>query len=187
MRTFLMYSHATTSPNFDSSNTYEAGRLDVVIRCCLNVLWISERIRDNAQFIVSLNGGPAPPVAIKFDGSKLGNIIPSEQGIAHVIKKAMRAARDENWVACHQGVSVSRKSLQGLIKEVDTLYVLDARGTNIYKAAPREGTYLFGDNAGIPSKELAFALRKGERISLGRHTYLASFAVAVVNWVLDQK
>ncbi|MBI2040973.1 MAG: tRNA (pseudouridine(54)-N(1))-methyltransferase TrmY [DPANN group archaeon] len=183
----MMYSHATTGANFDINNLYEAGRLDVVARCCLNVLWISEHIRDNAQVIVSLNGGPKPPVAIRFDGSKLGDIFPSEKGIAFVIKKALKAVRDENWIACHQGVSVSRKSFQDVIKEASNIYVLDSKGEHISKANIKDGTFVFGDQVGINAKELAFALRKGKKLSLGPKNYLASFAVAVVSWVLDQK
>ncbi len=187
MRTFLMYSHATTDGNFDIDNLYEAGRLDVVARCCMGALWISEHLRDNVQFIVSLNGGPRPPIAIRFDGQKLGDIFPSEKGIAFVIKKALKAVQDKDWVACHQGVSVSRKSFQDLIKDVSNIYVLDSKGENISKTNIKDGTFVLGDQAGIQAKELAFALRKGKKLSLGKYNYLASFAVAVVNWVLDQK
>ncbi|HIH13817.1 MAG TPA: tRNA (pseudouridine(54)-N(1))-methyltransferase TrmY [Nanoarchaeota archaeon] len=187
MRTFILFSRATTDANFDIDNLYETGRLDLVARCCLNVLWISEHIRDNTQFIVSLNGGPKPPVAIRFDGSKLGDIFPSEKGIAFVIKKALKAVRDESWISCHQGVSVSRKSFQELIKEASNIYVLDSKGENISKLNIKDGTFVLGDQVGINAKELAFALRKGKKLSLGPKNYLASFAVAVVNWVLDQK
>jgi len=187
MRTFILFSRATTDANFDIDNLYETGRLDLVARCCLNVLWISEHIRDNVQFIVSLNGGPKPPVAIRFDGSKLGDIFPSEKGIAFVIKKALKTVRDENWVSCHQGVSVSRKSFQELIKDASNIYVLDSKGENISKLNIKDGTFVLGDQVGINAKELAFALRKGKKLSLGPKNYLASFAVAVVNWCMDQK
>jgi|SRR3989338_739589 len=187
MRTFILFSRATTDGNFDIDKLYETGRLDLVARCCLNALWISEHLRDNAQFIVSLNGGPKPPVAIKFNCQRLGDIFPSEKGIAFVIKKALKAVRDENWIACHQGVSVSRKSFQELIKEASNIYVLDSKGEHISKANVKDGTFVLGDQVGINAKELAFALRKGKKLSLGKHNYLASFAVAVVNWVLDQK
>ena len=182
-----MYSHATTDSNFNMDNLYEAGRLDVVARCCLNALWISEHVRDDAQFIVSLNGGPKPPIAIKFDSQKLGDVFPSEKGIAFVIKKALKAVKENEWVACHHGISVSRKSFQDLIKDASNIYVLESKGENISKTNIREGTFVLGDQVGIPSKELAFALRKGKKLSLGKYNYLASFAVAVVNWVLDQK
>lgn len=186
-RIFLLYSRATTDPNFDINNLYEAGRLDLVARCCLNALWISEHVRDDAQFIVSLNGGPKPPVAVKFDSSKLGDVFPSEKGIAFVIKKALRSAESEDWSTAHQGVYVARKSFQELIKEVSSIYVLDKKGVHITKTDIKDGTFIFGDQVGLPAKELAFSLRKGKKLSLGKYTYLASFAVAAVSWVLDQR
>lgn len=185
-RTFILYSHANTNPNFDLGALFEMGRMDLVCRCVLASLWLSKHIRKDTQFIVCLTGGPKPPVSIRFDGAKLVGINPSERNVAEVIKKCLFKVRDKEWMSIQEGVFVSRKSFQDLIKEARNIYVLDAHGTGIEKMNIGDGTFVLGDHAGLPHNEVAFALRKGQKISLGNQIYLASAVISVVNWVLDK-
>jgi tRNA (pseudouridine54-N1)-methyltransferase len=85
-RTFILYSHGTTD-DFSLDRLYESGRIDVVCRCVIASLWISEAMRKDTQLIVVLNSGKRPPVSIKFDGNKMVGIEPSERSIAIMIKK----------------------------------------------------------------------------------------------------
>lgn len=185
-RTFILYSHANTNPHIDFERLYEAGRLDLVCRCVLSALWLSKHVRTDTQLLISMNGGPKPPVAIRFDGAKLVGINPSERNVAEVIKKCLFQVRDKEWMAIHEGVSVSKKSFQELIKDAKNIFVLDARGTNIKKMNFASPTFVLGDHAGLPANEVSFALRKGEKVSIGNQIYLASSVISVVNWVLDK-
>jgi len=185
-RTFILYSHATTSPNFEISKLYEMGRLDLVCRCVLATLWLSNRVRKDAQLIVSLNGGPKPPVAIRFDGAKIVGVNPSERDVAEAIRRCLYKVKDENWTAIQDGISISRKSFQGLIKEARNIFVLDSKGEGIKNVNFESPTFVLGDNQGIPKKEMQFALRKGKKVSLGDQIYLASAVISVVNWALDK-
>ena len=185
-RTFILYSHGTTSPTFDLSRLYESGRLDLVCRCVLATLWLSSRVRKDSQILISLNGGPKPPVAIRFDGAKIVGINPSERDIAEAIRRCLYKVKDANWTAIQDGVSVSRKSFQDLIKEARNVFVLDAKGEQIEKLNLESPTLVLGDNLGIPTNEMKFALRKGKKVSLGNQIYLASAVISVVNWVLDK-
>jgi len=184
-RTFILYSRATTSPNFSLQSLYSYGRLDLVCRCVLSALWLSEKIRQDTQIIVSLNGGPNPPVAVRFDGT-LSNVEPSEQSIAFLIKKALFKAKDRNWHSIQKGLAVSKKPFQELIRESRNVFVLDPSGKQIEAQHFESPTFVLGDNKGLPSGELKFALRKGEAISLGKKVYLASSVISVVNWILDK-
>jgi len=171
-RTFILYSHATTD-DFSLERLYESGRIDVVCRCVLASLWISEAMRKDTQIIVVLNSGKRPPVSIKFDGNKMIGIEPSERSIAIMIKKSLNTVKDKEWTNVHAGISVSRRSFQDLIKEAKNIFVLSAKGTQTTSLKVENPTFVLGDNKGIPKNEETFAMRKGERISLGNRTYLA--------------
>jgi tRNA (pseudouridine54-N1)-methyltransferase len=186
MRTFILYSYGTTDSNFDINKLYEAGRLDLVCRCVIAALWVSKTVRKDTQFIAILNTGPRPPVAIRFDGGKIIGIEPSEHSIGHVIKKALQIVRDKEWTSVQAGVFVSRKSFQEIIKASRNIFVLDVRGQHVSKVKfGSDVAFVLGDHVGLPKKDMQFALRKGEKISLGNTIYLASAVINVVNWVLD--
>ncbi len=184
-RTFILYSHASTE-EFDLSKLYESGRIDIICRCALTSLWISEAMRKDVQFIVVLNAGKKAPVSIRFDGGKIVGIEPSERSIAMVIKKALWKAKDKEWLNVQPGVSVARKSFQEMIKDSKNVFLLDARGKHISDFKPEDATFVLGDNLGIPRNEQSFALRKGEKVSIGNKVYMASSVVSVINWILDQ-
>ena len=48
-------------------------------------------------------------------------------------------------------------------------------------------TSVLGDHAGLPKKAETFALRYGEKISLGKQPYLAASCITVVNYLLHSK
>ncbi len=184
-RTFIMYSAGTTD-DFNIDRLYESGRIDIICRCALSSLWISEAIRKDTRFIVVLNSGKKSPVSIKFDGNKIIGIKPSERSIAEVIKKSLNAVKDKEWTNVQSGVSVSRRSFQDLIKESKNIYILSQKGKRISKLSSKDPTFLLGDNKGIPNAEERLAMKKGELISLGNKTYLAFSIISFAHFILDQ-
>jgi tRNA pseudouridine-54 N-methylase len=44
---------------------------------------------------------------------------------------------------------------------------------------------VLGDHVGLPKKAEIFALRFGEKISLGKQPYLAASCITVINYLLD--
>jgi len=46
---------------------------------------------------------------------------------------------------------------------------------------------VLGDHVGLPKKAEAFALRFGEKISLGRTPYLAASCINILNYLLDRQ
>ena len=48
--------------------------------------------------------------------------------------------------------------------------------------------FLFlGDHVGLPKKAETFALRYGEKISLGKQPYLAASCITIINYLLDRQ
>ena len=47
--------------------------------------------------------------------------------------------------------------------------------------------FVLGDHVGIPKKDEKFALRYGEKISIGRVKYLAASTIDIINWWLDRQ
>lgn len=185
-RTFILYSYGTTDLNFDMNRMPEAGKLDLVCRCVIAALWLSKTVRRDTKFYAVLNTGPKPPVTIRFDGDKLIGIEPTERSMGSVIKNSLRIVRDKEWTAVQSGVAVSRKSFQEIIKESSNIFVLNPTGQHILKTELKNPTFVLGDYVGLPKKDEQFALRKGQKISLGNQVYLASAVISVVNWVLDK-
>ena len=190
MRTFILFARkAKTSPDFNLSDLAgSAGRMDLVCRCITASLWLSHGIRNDSEIIVILNGPPNPPVSIRFSGEKLSMLSVDEHSTASWIKKALERDFDKEWLEMESGIKVSRKSFQEVIKELKDrpIYVLHEKGKDIENVKIKENpVFVIGDHIGIPSKDEKFALRYGEKVSLGKNVYLASSCISVLNWILD--
>jgi tRNA (pseudouridine54-N1)-methyltransferase len=189
MRTFILYSRkARTDNKFRIEKLIEAGRMDLVCRCITSALWLSHKARDDTNFFVVLNGPPNPPVTIWFDGSKLIKIYVDEKTNARWIKKLLSLKFGKEWLEV-EGTKISRKSLQDIIKELDgNIYVLHEKGELIYDMKIKENPiFIVGDQIGLPDKDEKFALRNGEKVSLGKNVYLVSSCISILNWVCDSR
>ncbi len=164
--------------------------MDLVARCVSASLWLSYTIRRDAEFIVILNGAPAPPIAIKFSGERLKNVSPDERSVGLWLKKVLDENISKEWSEIFPGIFAAKKSFQEIVKEYskEKVFVLHEKGKNISEQkfpASENLVFILGDNVGIPPKEEKYALRKGEKISLGKTSYVASACINVVNWILD--
>ncbi len=191
MRTFILYSHARTDSNGNIEDMPSSGgRMDLVARCVSSSLWLSYTIRRDAEFIVILNGAPAPPIAIKFSGEKLKNVSPDERSVGLWLKKVLSEEISKEWQEIFPGIFAAKKSFQEIVKEYskEKVFILHEKGAPIQKQKfPSDNlVFVLGDNVGIPPKEEKFALRKGEKISLGKTSYVASACINVVNWIVDK-
>ncbi|MEM5793424.1 MAG: tRNA (pseudouridine(54)-N(1))-methyltransferase TrmY [Candidatus Aenigmatarchaeota archaeon] len=179
MREFILFSRtARTDSNF--SNLVEGGRMDVVYQCIIMSIFSSHRHRDNI-FHAILNGPPKPPLHLEVDGKELRDARIDEECWKEIIKKILSGGS-------HPGIKIDKKSFQELIKEKRRVYVLEERGKDILEVEFDENPiFVLGDQVGLPKKEEKFALRFGEKVSLGKGLYLSSSAIDIVNWVLDKR
>jgi tRNA (pseudouridine54-N1)-methyltransferase len=91
----------------------------------------------------------------------------------------------------HPGITMDKTSFEALLKvkaEKSRIYVLEEGGKNIAETKIEANPlFVLGDHVGLPKKAEAFALRYGEKISLGKQPYLAASCITVLNYLLDRQ
>ena len=182
-REFLLFSRSgKTNPSF--SNLREAGRLDIVHECIVSSLFLSHGLRKDVTFHASLNGPPSPPLHIQIDGRTLFDVRTDMDTWQQILKKTVAGKS-------HPGVSTNKTSFEALLKtkaQTYQVYVLEESGTDINQTQLAENClFVLGDHVGLPKKAEAFALRYGEKISLGKQPYLAASCITIINYLLDRQ
>jgi tRNA (pseudouridine54-N1)-methyltransferase len=182
-REFILFSRlGKTCPAF--KNLHDAGRLDIVYECVVASLFLSHGIRKNVVFHVVLNGPPSPPLHIEINGNRLYDVRTDADTWQHILKKVIS---DKT----HPGITTSKTSFEALLKlkaETARVYVLEEGGKDVAQIEFAENTvFVLGDHVGLPKKAEAFALRYGEKISLGKQPYLAASCITVLNYLLDRQ
>jgi tRNA (pseudouridine54-N1)-methyltransferase len=91
----------------------------------------------------------------------------------------------------HPGISKDKTPFETLIKtkaQTHQIYVLEEDGKNVGGVAfPDNSLFVLGDHVGLPKKAEDFALRFGEKISLGKTPYLAASCITIINYTLDRQ
>lgn len=183
MREFLLYSRiGRTDSNWTS--LHDAGRLDIVYECTIASLFLSHGIRKDTVFHAVLNGPPKPPVHLEIKGETLHNVRTDQDTWIKILKNALSGRE-------HPGIRLSKTGFEVLIKakaEQAKIYVLEEEGKDIFECGIGENpVFVLGDHVGLPKKVEAFALRFGEKISLGKKPYLAASCITILNYMLDRK
>lgn len=183
MQEYILYSR-TGRTDQHWTNLHDAGRLDIVYECVVASLFLSHGIRKNAIFHAVLNGPPSPPVHIEIKGERLYDVRTDLDTWQHIIKKILSGKS-------HPGITVSRTSFEALLKAkagTARIYVLEEDGKDIAQIEfSEDSVFVLGDYVGLPKKAESFALRYGEKISLGKQPYLAASCITVLNYLLDRR
>jgi len=166
------------------ANLHDAGRLDIVYECIVASLFLSHGLRRNVTFHAILNGPPNPPLHIQINGERLYNVrtdIGTWQGI---LRKVLAGKN-------HPGISRSKTSFEALLKsktENRKVFVLEEGGKSIAEAGlAGNAVFVLGDHVGLPKKVETYALRFGEKVSLGKQPYLAASCITILNYLLDHQ
>ncbi len=183
VREFLLYSRlGKTDPHWTS--LHDAGRLDIVYECIVTSLFLSHGLRRDVNFNVVLNGAPNPPINLHINGSELYDVRTDIETWQAILKKALSGK-------AHPGVTTAKTGFEALLKEKAmnrTIYVLEEGGKNLSEVKLAENPlFVLGDHVGLPKKAESFALRFGEKISLGRQPYLAASCITIINYTLDKQ
>jgi len=183
LREFILYSRlGRTDPNW--TNLHDAGRLDIVYECAVASLFLSHALRKNTILHTILNGPPNPPKHIKIDGQTLHDVRTDQKTWTNILKKTLSQKP-------HPGISLSKTSFEALIKakaKESPVYVLEEGGKDILEGSIDENpVFVLGDHVGLPKKVEGFALRYGQKISLGKKPYLAASCITILNYLLDRK
>ena len=171
-----------TNPYWNS--LHDAGRLDIVYECIVSSLFLSHGLRRDTTFNAVLNGAPSPPIHLQISGAELYDVRTDIETWQTILKKALSGK-------AHPGVTTDKSGFEALLKDkaqTRTVYVLEEGGRNLVDTELAENPiFVLGDHVGLPKKAESFALRFGEKISLGRQPYLAASCITVLNYTLDQK
>ena len=182
MLEFVLYSRlGRTDSNWTS--LHDAGRLDIVYECAVASLFLSHAIRKNVTFHAILNGPPTPPLHVKIEGETLHDVRTDQETWKQILKKLLSGKP-------HPGITRHKTSFEALIKAKANeakIIVLEEGGKNIDKVELSDKlVFVLGDHVGLPKKAEGFALRFGEKISLGKQPYLAASCITILNYLLDK-
>jgi tRNA (pseudouridine54-N1)-methyltransferase len=183
MREFLLYSRmGKTDPHW--TNMHDAGRLDIVYECIVTSLFLSHGLRRDVNFNAVLNGPPNPPLHLHIDGATLYDVRTDQETWQTILKKTLSGK-------LHPGVTTQKMGFEVLLKqkaETNAVYVLEEGGKNVETIQfPQNPLFILGDHVGLPKNAERFALRFGEKISLGKQPYLAASCITVLNYLLDRQ
>jgi tRNA (pseudouridine54-N1)-methyltransferase len=183
LREFLLYSRqGRTDTNW--TNMHDAGRMDIVHECIVASLFLSHGLRRDVAFHAVLNGPPKPPLHLQINGTELFDVRTDIDTWHGILKKTIGGKT-------HPGITMDKTSFEALLKvkaEKSRIYVLEEGGKNIAETKIEANPlFILGDHVGLPKKAEAFALRYGEKISLGKQPYLAASCITVLNYLLDRQ
>ena len=183
MREFVLYSRiGRTNANWTS--LHDAGRLDIVHECIVASLFLSHGLRRDVTFHTILNGPPSPPLHLKIDGATLYDVRTDMETWQIILKKTIAGK-------AHPGIITEKTSFEALLKtkaETSKIYVLEEDGKEIANTElGANPLFVLGDHVGLPKKAEKFALRFGEKISLGKQPYLAASCINILNYLLDKQ
>jgi tRNA (pseudouridine54-N1)-methyltransferase len=180
-REFILFSRLGKT-NASFSNLHDAGRLDIVFECIVTSLFLSHGIRRDVTFHAVLNGPPNPPRHIQINGNTVYDVRTDVDTWQQILKKVIGGKS-------HPGISLDKSSFEALLKteaQSRKVYVLEEGGKDITKTDLEENAvFVLGDHVGLPKKAETFALRYGEKISLGKQPYLAASCITIINYLLD--
>lgn len=182
-REFILFSRSGRT-NTEFASLHDAGRLDIVHECIVASLFLSHGLRRDVTFHAILNGPPNPPLHIQINGETLYDVRTDVDTWHNIIRKTITGKN-------HPGISHNKTSFEALLKAKAAnhkIYVLEEDGKNITETTLTDNpVFVIGDHVGLPKKAETFALRYGEKISLGKQPYLAASCITVVNYVIDQQ
>ncbi len=179
-RRFILFSRrGRTDGQFETLR--EAGHLDVVHQCAVMALYRAHAIRRNVVFDVVLGGPPRPPLHLRVDGAALRDLRTDERTWEEVLRRVLSGEP-------HPGMTLEKRSLQGLTRDLDHLFVLHERGEAVddVDLGP-DPVFVLGDQVGLPKKDEGFLLRRGTKLSLGKTPYLAASCIGILNYELDRR
>jgi tRNA (pseudouridine54-N1)-methyltransferase len=183
MREFILYSRkGRTDPKF--TNLRDAGRLDIVHECIVASLFLSHGLRRNVVFNAVLSGPPNPPLHLKVDGATLYDVRTDQETWQRILQRTLSGLP-------HPGVTAEKVSFEALLREKASgsrVFVLEESGKDLEAAEIGENpVFVLGDHIGLPKTVENYALRYGEKISLGKQPYLAASCITILNFTMDRK
>lgn len=198
MREIIYYSRtAPTSGNFSLDDLQRAGRIDIAIHTIIASFFLSHKIRTDMRLHLIFAGSPDPPKHIEMapvtEGETgIDKIYLAKKDVSSILKKILYKYKKGEKNEVFPGYWIEKKGLLELISDLQkqnrNIYILDEKGEDIREAEIKEApVFILGDHKGLPSKELKRLKKICAPITLGKKTYFASQAIAILNNELDRR
>jgi tRNA (pseudouridine54-N1)-methyltransferase len=183
VREFILFSRkGRTDSKFTSLR--DAGRLDVVHECIIASLFLSHGLRRNVVFNAVLSGPPDPPLHLRVDGATLYDVRTDQEAWEQILQKTLSGRP-------HPGITTQKVSFEALLREKvndSRIFVLEESGMDVEAVdMGNHPVFVLGDHIGLPKTVEDYALRYGEKISLGKQPYLAASCITILNFTMDRR
>ena len=193
MRRFaIVASQASASGTFSLNDLPGSGRMDLICRNIGSALLLSHGIRNDAEAIIHLLGGPGKPRRVRFRGIDMTGLRPDERSIAGRIRTVLEEPLPPVgiWKEISQGISHSGGDLDQTLAEWASdgviAFHLDRNGPSldsIHDIPPDVG-FLVGDHRPLEAPDLEVAIHS---LSLGENWLLGSACISIVHHWLDSQ
>ena len=166
--------------------------MDLICRNIGSVLLLSHGIRNDAEAIIHLLGGPGKPRRVRFRGIDMTGLRPDERSIAGRIRTVLEEPLPPVgiWKEISQGISHSGGTLGQTLAEWASdgviAFHLDRNGSSldsIHEIPPDVG-FLVGDHRPLEAPDLEVAIHS---LSLGENWLLGSACISIVHHWLDSQ
>ena len=193
MRRFaIVASQAPASGTFSLNDLPGSGRMDLICRNIGSALLLSHGIRNDAEAIIHLLGGPGKPRRVRFRGIDMTGLRPDERSIAGRIRTVLEEPLPPVgiWKEISQGISHSGGDLDQTLAEWASdgviAFHLDRNGPtldSIHDIPPDVG-FLVGDHRPLEAPDREVAIHS---LSLGENWLLGSACISIVHHWLDSQ
>lgn len=171
-----------------------SGRLDVVCRCILSSLLLSEGHRLDTIFYAVLEGPPRPSITVEVNGEKIENLPRDELKVALILKELLDPEKTPDTVS---GFKLMNKGFQDIVEEKlceSETYFLHRAGKNINEVLSGfpnlkrpQLTFILGDHIGLNQNDIKYLVEMGIKpISLGPKEYLGSHCISLIQEKLNR-
>lgn len=195
MRRFVVTGHrAYTTGDFKLDDLAGgAGRLDILVRCANESLFLSHGIRKDVEVYLVLEGGDDAPKTVIFRGESVRYLNPDERSTASLIRNAlMKPLGKDEEVQSTPGVSVTRMSFADVLEKLSEdgkLIYLKEDGTDCREYEfPQNPVFVLGDDKDPTAEEEALLESYGpDRICLGPVSLHANHCIVIVQNEMDRR
>ena len=193
MRRFaIVASQAPAFGSFSLNDLPGSGRMDLICRNLGSALLLSHGIRNDAEAIIHLLGGPGKPRRVRFRGIDITGLRPDERSIAGRIRTVLEEPLPPVgiWKEISHGISHSGGDLGQTLAEWASegviAFHLDRNGPtldSIHDIPPDVG-FLVGDHRPLEAPDREVAIHS---LSVGENWLLGSACISIVHHWLDSQ
>ncbi|WXG42457.1 MAG: 16S rRNA (uracil(1498)-N(3))-methyltransferase [Candidatus Freyarchaeum deiterrae] len=170
-----------------------SGRMDLVCRCILSALLLSNTHRVDTVFYAVLEGPPRPTLVIEVNGGKIEELPRDELQVGLVLKDMLDPKKE----LFPPGFRLISKGFRELVEEqaiISKIYYLHQSGADFNKTFSEfqnvekpQLVFILGDHIGFSQNDIEYLKEKGIKpLSLGPKEYLGSHCIFLVHEKLDR-